>query len=937
MNARRTLHGLPLALAAGLAAPALMAQTTGTLVGKVTDPRGRPVAGAVVTIQGANIQGVRTSVADKQGRYRFNLISPGPCRITATAKGFAKEEVASTQVKAEIDDMETLLNMTVQAATQIALDQVTTRDLVLKPLGEATVEVVAETQNVVDVKAAAVGQNFTSDSFLNLPTSRDFANIANLTPGVTEDREGFKVYGGTGAENNYVVDGINTTNVEFGKQGKKIPVEFIQEFQVKTGGYDAEYGKATGGIVNVITKSGGNEFTGDVFYYYESKGLQASNTHANEGFKPAPLGFRNVDFGFDLGGYFIKDKLWFLIAFDRSDRSSTDKILTGVTAGSSASNKSTRDLFAGKLTWRINENQSLVASFLGDPEELTGAVKPALGPEATYTGISKTGGTDYSLRYEISGADWFGQAQLSRHQETNSTLPSGAGANVVQLTDQTLGGAVTGGFGRFDEKAFTRDNFAASFSKIFGAHELKVGFDLQDDAADTRRGFSGGQSVIKYDNPATPGSNPIYVHTWWTTPFATLPSAPSITFTSKPKHESKAYFLQDKWTVNSGLTLNLGIRLDETTVIDPQGITRLTLKNQWAPRLGLVWDWKGKGQDKVYASLCRFYEQVPMDLVIRSFSAERNPAVINYDPASFTPNSAAEADYGDVSSIIGGYNEPVDDKLKGQYSDEFILGVETTVKERYTVGVKFIRRYLGRVIEDGYAASTGDYFIMNPGVSGPNGITYPKATRDFHGLEFTLQRKLADHFTWQASYLWSELRGNYEGAFQGIGGADGTGQLDPNINSAFDLQEFVVNSHGQLSGDRKHQLKANGYYEWSNGLSMGASFQYLSGTPISRLGFANDVDYDRYEYFLVQRGTEGRTPGTSRLDVNVAYPLKLKNKHQIRFMLDITNLLDSQTATVIDQRYNFAATDVGQTNPNYRKGAAFQSPRSIRIGIRYSF
>ena len=229
----------------------------------------------------------------------------------------------------------------------------------------------------------------------------------------------------------------------------------------------------------------------------------------------------------------------------------------------------------------------------------------------------------------------------------------------------------------------------------------------------------------------------------------------------------------------------------------------------------------------------------------------------------------------------------------------------------------------------------GDYFIMNPGVSTPAGVTYPKAVRDYKGLELSAQRKFANHHSWQLSYLWSRLEGNYEGAYQGIGGADGTGQLDPNINSAFDLPEFIVNSYGKLSGDRTHQVKANGAYEWDSGLTLGLSFTYQTGTPISRLGYHDG--YGRYELFLVERGTDGRSPDTARLDVNLAYTLKLANKHRLRFVVEATNLLDSQTATVIDQRYNFAQADVGQSNPNYRNPFSFQAPRSIRLGIRYSF
>src|SRR5512133_797284 len=249
-----------------------------------------------------------------------------------------------------------------------------------------------------------------------------------------------KIYGASGAENNYVVDGMNATNVEFGTQGKKIPMEFIQEFQVKTGGYEAEYGKALGGIINVITKSGGNDFAGDVFAYSEGGFLKTGNKHQNEGNLSQPLLLENktLELGFDVGGPIIKDRLWYFVAFDRRTNKQTNLIRSAdpTVDGLKAPTDSTRDLFALKLTWHPTEGQSFIASVVGDPEKITGAVVAPKGTQGTWDGERKIGGTDFSLRYEISGDKWFGQLQYSQHEETNSTLP-GAGANDIKLVDNS--------------------------------------------------------------------------------------------------------------------------------------------------------------------------------------------------------------------------------------------------------------------------------------------------------------------------------------------------------------------------------------------------------------------------------------------------------------------------------------------------------------------
>jgi outer membrane receptor for ferrienterochelin and colicin len=934
------LRYLSFVLAAGAM---LTAQTTGGLQGRVLDSKGKPVSGAKVLVSGAGIQGGRTTSTDASGSYRIGLLPPGVVTVTAMKEGL-------NPAKAQV---------------QVGLDKTATVELKMVAIASAIVEV-TDASTVVDMKATTSGGNYTAEALSKLNVSRDFANIALLAPGVTTEgsmpngNQGMKIYGASGAENNYVVDGVNATNIEFGTQGKRIPMEFIQEFQVKTGGYEAEYGKALGGIINVITKSGGNDFTGDVFGYTEGAFFKAGNKHANEGnlSKPVLLDNKTLELGFDAGGPIIKDKLWYFVAYDRRTNNQTNLIRSAdpVVNGLKAPTDSTRDLFALKLTWHPTEGQSFIASVVGDPEKITGAVVTPQGTKGTWDGEKKIGGTDYSLRYEISGEKWFGQLQYSQHEESNSTLP-GVGASDVQLVNQLLGGSSTGGFGRWDDKKFTRNNITGSLTgylNALGDHELKFGFDIQSDKADIHRSYTGGQQVtLLADDGLGTSTSKIYSHYWWTNAAATLGApydttpgavfdAPSIVFGSKPKHESSAYFIQDKWSPTNLLNINIGVRMDTTDVKDQFGHTAFSLKNEYAPRLGFIYDFRGHGQDKIYGSFSRYYEQVPLDLVIRSFSVERNPTTYNYSLTSYAPNPLADAalstaDQTVSASIVGSYVEPVDRNLKGSYSDEILFGAETTIDNLYVLGGKYIRRYLGRAIEDGLDVTSplGDYFIMNPGQSSPAGVTYPQAIRDYKGIEFTAQRRLADHYTWQASYLWSELKGNYEGAFQGIGGADGTGQLDPNINAAFDLPEFIVNSYGLLSGDRKHQFKANGSYEWDFGLSLGANLVYQTGTPISRLGYHNG--YGRYELFLLPRGTEGRSPDTTRLDVNLAYAMKLANKQSIRFNFEITNLLDSQTATVVDQRYNFAQADVGQTNSNYKNGFYFQAPRSVRFGVRYSF
>ena len=136
----------------------------------------------------------------------------------------------------------------------------------------------------VETESNTVGRNLDAAAFQALPTGRNYASVAQLASGVNTDNSDLRntsitVYGSTGLENAYLVDGANTTGVEIGSQGKVLNFEFIQEVELKAGGYEAEYTGAQGGILNVVTKSGGNEFHGDAFGYFDNDSLQAENKH----------------------------------------------------------------------------------------------------------------------------------------------------------------------------------------------------------------------------------------------------------------------------------------------------------------------------------------------------------------------------------------------------------------------------------------------------------------------------------------------------------------------------------------------------------------------------------------------------------------------------------------------------------------------------------
>jgi hypothetical protein len=937
-----SLRRLSLVLILICVATPLIAQTTGVVVGTVTDTNGSPLPGVTVEARSAALQGSRVDTTDPYGVYRLPLLPPGQYTVSFTIDGFAP---------------------VTRRDVSVALGRDMRVDTTMRPAQSAEITVSAQAP-VLDVSSTTSGQTLGTRSIETLPTGRNYSTIAQVIPGVSSDANPsasnvtgvygstISVYGSSGAENAFFIDGVNTTNAEYGFQGKELNFEFIQEVDVKTGGYEAEYGRSTGGIINVITKSGGNELHGDVFGYHFNDSLQSSskNVVSTAG---TVSGFTNQDFGADLGGYILKDKLWFFAALDRVSNSVDSALLDGAAAGQSATSKSRRNLGSAKLTWNVAPNQSVFATWLQDPRVDTGAINDANhtlnGAASTYLGRQDFGGRDYALRYDGNfRSSWIATAQIARHRETNSVGPASSSGDAIEYRDASNDFFQTGGFGLIQNKSFDRKFYGGSLERYYGRHDIKGGIEYEDETADVVKRMSGGQQVDVFANDVNP-SQPIYRHSYWTTPDATLANAPVSALNAKPSHRNTTAYLQDKWSLTN-FTVNAGVRWDRQRIIDASGVTQIDMKKDYAPRLGVVWDPKGTHAQKIYASYGRYYEEIPMDLVIRSFSYERQPRIVNYSPTSVTPDPNAERDFGTPSAILGGFTEPADPNIKNQYLTEMIVGGEQEITPSLALGVKGIYRNYGRVIEDFLCADDGTYCIGNPGEGIMKQVftldystTYPapKPKRTYKAVEVDATKHFSNNWEAIASYIYSKLDGNYDGEyapFTNVG-------ADPNISAAYDYYDFFTNgsdlskitNNGPLSNDRRNQFKLSGVYMTPFKLSVGAAGYWRSGTPISRYGYSDA--YGRYEFFLNNRGSEGRTPSNYDIDVHLGYPIAVRGS-QLNILLDVFSLLDTQRAVLVDERWGFQESDNASptpVNPNYKQAVVRTAPRSVRLGLRWTF
>jgi outer membrane receptor protein involved in Fe transport len=485
--------------------------TTGTIEGTVIDSNGAIIPAVTVTVSSPNLIRAQSVTTDSEGRYRILNLPPGKYVVTVEASlGFARF------VKTDVD---------------VGLSRTSSVAIQLEPAETiATVTVSGTSGAVVDTTNNTSGSNVSTEQFSNFTTQRTVQSIYTIAPSVV--RSGLRdasgrdrdpsVSGSSGLENSYILDGVNTTDPAWGGSGANLPFEFVQEVEIKTGAFGAEYGLSTGGIFNVLTKSGGNDLHGDVFAYFTTKGL-VRETKYLPFTGSAPNGFSELDAGFDLGGAIRKDKLWFFGAFNPQRRENT---FFTQTLHQSVSNKVTTPFYAGKLTYAPNQRHTLTFSTFGDFTKIAGfrvGIAGNNGPAGSgfgadpnsFLGDAELGGDNYTVRMNSTfTTKWISEFSFGVHHQRNNLHPPSELLNieavsdnfaivrngvVLPVTDTNVDFGGTTGFLAFVdgrggslERGFARQGFGgrvtdqnrnryqaqARLQNIFERHTLKYGFEF---------------------------------------------------------------------------------------------------------------------------------------------------------------------------------------------------------------------------------------------------------------------------------------------------------------------------------------------------------------------------------------------------------------------------------------------------------------------------
>jgi hypothetical protein len=949
-------------------------QTTGSLSGNISDSTGAVLPGVTVEISGPALQGTRAATTSSDGRYRFLNLPPGDgYRIGATLSGF--ESVSKRDM-------------------HVFLGQEGTSNVVLRPAMAQEISVTADTP-LVDVTRTTTGLNITAKQFESLPTTRSFQSLSVMTPGVTLEfaqaqpgRTGQfanspAVGGGTPPENNYIIEGLSTTQTLLGTSGTNLTMNFVEEVQVITGGYSAELGRSTGGVFNVVTKSGSNALHGDLFGYYQGQSWSARNIRRQFlGTSTLADGEKNSDLGITIGGPVLRDKLWFFVAYDPTRRTTFSHEFTDRTGAFIEENHqfdTNMDFRAAKLTWTSSPQSTFVATMFGDPRVREGWLGGARTDPPAALRRWETGGNNYVARYStVVGSGTLLEARAGRHQNKNKGRPiTEIGRTVPTQIDDTTGITHGGSVGHWEELG-ARNSAAIKATSLLSTHEILAGIDLERNNYDVGSQdhwfvFRGQRRI----NADLGRQDRLDEFTDSETGFGHT--------------DNLAGYLEDHWRALSNLQFNVGLRYEVQTLdsandvfvvsgyepdgtIHPHKTDKLTLDHNWAPRLGIVWDPQKNGRSKIFGYAGRYFEAIPLLINVatmnggtavtnRYYSLTRHDSQNWFNPTGSPLSSdwIPDQTLNSVPDDAGGH-APLDENLKTQYQDELIFGGEYQFLPAWSGGLRFVHRAIKRVIEDfGVLSDPNDpmsygdkYVIGNPGEQGL-GSGFRKPTRDYKAIELTLQRRRTTNWQLVSSFLYARSRGDYEGLYRATNDI-----LAPNGTDAYDSPAFQVNAFGRLASDRPYQLKIHGSYAFPIGLNIAEGFIFSAGSPISTLGPEVYIGYGNGHIFLLPRGSQGRTPNYWTLDLHADYVLPFfgNGKARLSMIADIFNATNNHQVLTVDQNYVYqqmpgfdqwsADANLDQYgnprfNPNlassayYKTPLVYQPPRYVQMGIKFTY
>jgi hypothetical protein len=935
-----------LLMIAALAVPAFAQEQRGSIEGVVRDASGAVLPGATVEAQ-SNVGPVASTTSDSVGAFRFPALPPGNYKVTANLQGFVAREVVDVRV---------------------ALGQIKKVDFSLPLSGVTeTVQVTAVTP-IIDVRQSARQTNIRAEQVELLPHGRDFTTMVTQAPGANQENRlgGISIDGASAGENRFIIDGMETTNLQSGLSGTNLIADFVEEIQVKSSGFSAEFGGALGGVISAVTKSGTNSFSGMALYNFQGS--------ATEGGRRPTLrqNLTNSDIaeyitydddtetrnepGFALGGPIKRNRMWFFGAYLPA-LTSTDRTVNGNTVNQTDRSQN----ITANITGQASNNVRLRASYNSSSRKLNGLLPALNGTDPVGTNYSKS--SDFPNLTTSANMDWVPSSKLlvsvkggyrssDQHDSNVTEEPQFifSGSNNINFLDTPASLQHGTGFTSIPtNQKVTRDQqtrlyFQADstvYARAGGEHQVKFGMQADRIGNDVLRGEAKNRVTIRWNTPLSTGV-PVTRGTYGYYSVRSNAVAPKQGLITEGDIHSTmvGFFVQDAWTINNKLTINAGVRTERErvpTFSTDEGIPEFGLEfgfgQKLAPRAGFAYDIKGDGTWKLGGSWGVFYDIFKLELPRGSFGGDK---WLEYYYTLDTPNYPTLVDGANCPPACSGtlirgpidFRHPsfgedaIEPDLKPMRLQEATISLDHQLNDLMAVGTRYVHKQVDRAIEDtGFLLPDGSegYVIANPGegitslaFTNPN-VPLPKAIRDYDAIEINFDKRMSNNWYLRASYTWSRLYGNYSGLSQSDEpNAAGTGRTSPNVGRLFDYPAMMFEDGGQpalgpLATDRPNQFKAQFIYQFGFGTSLGLNEYVASGLPVTReVGI---LPPNNYPVNYLGRGTDGRTPMFSQTDLFVQHSFRVGGDKSLQLSLNILNLFDQSTATAVHSTYQKTGTD----------------------------
>jgi hypothetical protein len=897
-------------------------RVTGKIIGEVTDDEGTPLPGVTIEISSpALMGGVHSQFTSEDGDYRFINLPPGTYKLVFSLNGFQTVERQNIRVS---------LNTTITA------------DQILK---QATVEesvVVTAEAPVVDVTKSGMTVNFTKEQMEDLPSGRftvyDIIKQAPAIPQQVQSEWTNTVYGSNTPSNAYLVDGIDVSSPGQGHGWNWQPQDMFEEVEVSGVGAPAEYGNFTGAVINIVTKSGGNAFSGGLSYYGQFQSLTDDNNPKDDLELSIPsdkvFSFNRDKYYFasiNLGGPIVKDRLWFFGLYEKYEDSYSPWLYDPEFPTKWLGNKA---LF--KLSSQLGEKHRLLGSYYYEDYEFPESPDEYNLPETVSNEIGHTHTWTFLYTFMISN-NAFLELKYSGWRTFDDYYPSMGGDINDPIIWDGYYGTTKGAPWWVWDGSMDRDQANASFTYfaedfLAGDHEFKIGVQYTHGKSEWVGGYSGGKWYYLYYG------YPYYLYEW--DPFMYGATSNAI-----------GVFIDDSWKIGDRLTVNLGLRFDHNDGSIPSWVVydgwektsertpeldNIVEWNNFSPRLGLAFQLTSDHKTLLKASYGRYYDANIHD-------AWSYPGPGNSDFSLYYYDWDIE-DYVLWYTIPGEMGWNIDPELRNPYADTFSLGLERELLPNLSVGATFIYKKEEDLIGWEDRGATYEQISL---VSPDNGQTYTAYNQTsewgsneywitnpsgygqtYRALIFSFAKRYSNNWQLYGSLTWSKAEGiNIVSRI--ASGSYTSWALATAGNFGKDPNDYT-NADGPLNHDRTWIFKLQASYSFPWGILASMNYLYQTGTPYTtfvRIYPDQNPEWGR-PIFAEPRGEE-RYESWSMLDFRLQKTFNIYQSLKLDAIIDVFNLFNSATVTEY-RSYDLWAL-------SFKEPDFIFYPRRIQIGLKLTF